>query len=83
MSRVPLDTPRGSLGRGASANKVCVHGNFLVKPVCEGVQDGMTSRHFQFGWYAPMEDMSLDIRRYLAATLGEDAIRPMPAPGDA
>ena len=43
--------------------------------VCEGVQDGMTSRRFRFGWYAPMEDMSLDIRRYLAERVGEDAIR--------
>ena len=43
--------------------------------VCEGVQDGMTSRRFGFGWYAPMEDMSLDIRRYLADRLGEDAVR--------
>ncbi len=42
--------------------------------VCEGVQDGMTSRRFQFGWFAPMEDMSLDIRRYLADRLGADAI---------
>lgn len=43
--------------------------------VCEGVQDGMTSRRFAFGWYAPMEDMSLDIRRYLAERVGEDAVR--------
>jgi glycine betaine catabolism A len=43
--------------------------------VCEGVQDGMTSRRFGFGWYAPMEDMSLDIRRYLAERLGDDAVR--------
>jgi glycine betaine catabolism A len=43
--------------------------------VCEGVQDGMTSRRFRFGWFAPMEDMSLDIRRYIADTLGEDAVR--------
>ena len=42
--------------------------------VCEGVQDGMTSRRFESGWYAPMEDMSLDIRRYLAARLGDDAV---------
>ena len=42
--------------------------------VCEGVQGGMTSRRFPFGWYAPMEDMSLDIRRYVAATVGEDAM---------
>jgi glycine betaine catabolism A len=43
--------------------------------VCEGVQDGMTSRRFRFGWFAPMEDMSLDIRRYIADTVGEDAVR--------
>lgn len=42
--------------------------------VCEGVQDGMTSRRFRFGWYAPMEDMSLDIRRYVAGRLGADAV---------
>ncbi len=39
--------------------------------VCEGVQDGMTSSAFQFGYYAPMEDASLDIRRYIAARVGE------------
>ena len=39
--------------------------------VCEGVQSGMTSRRFKFGWYAPMEDMSLDIRRYVGERLGE------------
>jgi Rieske 2Fe-2S family protein len=43
--------------------------------VCEGVQEGMTSRRFRYGWYAPMEDMSLDIRRYIAETVGEDAVR--------
>jgi glycine betaine catabolism A len=42
--------------------------------VCESVQDGMTSRRFRFGWYAPMEDLSLDIRRYLAERVGEEAI---------
>ncbi len=42
--------------------------------VCESVQDGMTSRQFRFGWYAPMEDMSLDIRRYLAMRLGDEAV---------
>ena len=39
--------------------------------VCESVQRGMGSRVFERGYYAPMEDQSLDIRRYLAATLGE------------
>lgn len=33
--------------------------------VCEGVQKGMTSRFFTTGFYAPMEDYSMDIRRYL------------------
>jgi len=34
--------------------------------ICESVQAGMRSRAFRFGYYAPMEDASLDIRRYLA-----------------
>ena len=42
--------------------------------MCEGVQYGMTSRRFRFGWYAPMEDMSLDIRRYLGERLGPTAV---------
>lgn len=33
--------------------------------VCDGVQRGMSSRVFQHGYYAPMEDLSLDIRRYI------------------
>lgn len=37
--------------------------------VCEGVQLGMNSRAFEFGYYAPMEDLSLDIRRYIAERL--------------
>ena len=37
--------------------------------VCESVQRGMTSRYFRGGWYAPMEDTSLDIRRWLLARL--------------
>jgi hypothetical protein len=32
----------------------------------------MSSRAFSFGYYAPMEDLSLDIRRYLADTMGDD-----------
>ena len=44
--------------------------------VCEGVQDGMTSRRFAFGWYAPMEDMSLDIRRYVGERVAADALGP-------
>jgi glycine betaine catabolism A len=39
--------------------------------VCEGVQIGMRSRGFRGGFYAPMEDPSLDIRRYLERHLGD------------
>jgi Rieske 2Fe-2S family protein len=39
--------------------------------ICESVQRGMTSRVFDRGFYAPMEDASLDIRRYIAKRLGE------------
>lgn len=34
--------------------------------ICESVQSGMRSRAFDRGYYAPMEDASLDIRRYLS-----------------
>jgi Rieske 2Fe-2S family protein len=39
--------------------------------ICESVQDGMSSRGFRGGFYAPMEDPSLDIRRYLERHLGK------------
>ena len=39
--------------------------------VCEGVQGGMGSRVFDRGYFAPMEDLSLDIRRYITETLGD------------
>ena len=39
--------------------------------VCAGVQSGMGSRGYRGGWYAPMEDPSLDIRRYLESRLGD------------
>lgn len=39
--------------------------------ICESVQDGMRSRGFRGGFYAPMEDPSLDIRRYLERHLGD------------
>ncbi|MGH2594485.1 MAG: aromatic ring-hydroxylating oxygenase subunit alpha [Actinomycetota bacterium] len=42
--------------------------------ICESVQKGMSSRAFSFGYYAPMEDLSLDIRRYLADKLRDEAI---------
>ena len=33
--------------------------------VCRSVQRGMSSRSYRHGWFAPMEDESLDIRRWL------------------
>ena len=41
--------------------------------ICESVQRGMSSRGFEKGWFAPMEDLSLDIRRWLLPRLGEEA----------
>jgi glycine betaine catabolism A len=37
--------------------------------VCASVQRGMSSRAYQQGWFAPMEDESLDIRRWLLSRL--------------
>ena len=37
--------------------------------ICESVQRGMASRGFRTGYYAPMEDASLDIRRYVTERL--------------
>jgi Rieske 2Fe-2S family protein len=37
--------------------------------ICESVQRGMSSRAYDGGWFAPMEDDSLDIRRWLLARL--------------
>jgi Rieske 2Fe-2S family protein len=37
--------------------------------ICESVQRGMSSRFYRAGWYAPMEDASLDIRRWLLPRL--------------
>ena len=39
--------------------------------ICERVQSGMRSRIFRQGYYAPMEDLSLDIRRYVGDRLGD------------
>jgi len=38
--------------------------------ICKRVQEGMGARVHKFGYYAPMEDMSLDIRRYVNERLG-------------
>jgi glycine betaine catabolism A len=40
--------------------------------ICESVQRGIRSRVHQHGYYAPMEDFSLDIRRYVRQRLGAD-----------
>jgi glycine betaine catabolism A len=37
--------------------------------ICESVQRGMSSRGYRQGWFAPMEDASLDIRRWLLPRL--------------
>jgi Rieske 2Fe-2S family protein len=38
--------------------------------ICERVQQGVESQVHHFGFYAPMEDPSLDIRRYVLRLLG-------------
>jgi glycine betaine catabolism A len=40
--------------------------------ICETVQRGMHSRVHSHGYYAPMEDFSLDIRRYIRERLGTE-----------
>ena len=40
--------------------------------ICESVQRGMSSRSYTHGWFAPMEDDSADIRRWLLPRLGHD-----------
>ena len=39
--------------------------------ICESVQRGMSSRAYRQGWFAPMEDASADIRRWLLPRLEE------------
>ena len=41
--------------------------------ICERVQAGLKTRVHKFGYYAPMEDDSADIRRYVAKHLGQEA----------
>jgi Rieske 2Fe-2S family protein len=38
--------------------------------VCGGVQEGIRTRVHAFGYYAPMEDWNLDIRRYVTERIG-------------
>jgi phenylpropionate dioxygenase-like ring-hydroxylating dioxygenase large terminal subunit len=37
--------------------------------ICESVQRGMSSRAYTQGWFAPMEDLAADIRRWLLPRL--------------
>ncbi len=39
--------------------------------ICAAVQQGISARVHDRGWYAPMEDMSLDIRRYVLDRIGD------------
>jgi Rieske 2Fe-2S family protein len=40
--------------------------------ICERVQQGVSSRMHRFGYYAPMEDANLDMRRYIEARIGPE-----------
>jgi Rieske 2Fe-2S family protein len=40
--------------------------------ICKRVQQGMNSRVHKFGYYAPVEDLSADIRRYVLERLGPE-----------
>ncbi|HVW70185.1 MAG TPA: SRPBCC family protein, partial [Steroidobacteraceae bacterium] len=44
--------------------------------ICESVQEGISTRVHERGYYAPMEDFSLDIRRYVLERLGAAADSP-------
>jgi Rieske 2Fe-2S family protein len=46
--------------------------------ICETVQRGISSRVHRFGYYAPMEDQSLDIRRYVLERLEGATARSTP-----
>jgi glycine betaine catabolism A len=41
--------------------------------ICERVQEGISSRVHDRGYYAPMEDFNLDIRRYVLERIGDAA----------
>jgi len=47
--------------------------------ICESVQKGMRSRVHNHGYYAPMEDFSLDIRRYVTERLALNSHSPRAA----
>jgi glycine betaine catabolism A len=39
--------------------------------ICEAVQQGISARVHERGYYAPMEDFNLDIRRYVLERIGD------------
>ena len=39
--------------------------------ICESVQQGISARVHERGYYAPMEDFNLDIRRYVLDRIGD------------
>jgi Rieske 2Fe-2S family protein len=39
--------------------------------ICEAVQRGIIARVHERGYYAPMEDFNLDIRRYVLERIGD------------
>ena len=39
--------------------------------ICESVQRGMSSRAWSGGWFAPMEDWSIDIARWYTRSMGD------------
>jgi Rieske 2Fe-2S family protein len=48
--------------------------------ICESVQRGMSSRAYTHGWFAPMEDDSADIRRWLLPRLEDPSVEPVETP---
>ena len=44
--------------------------------ICEAVQQGISARVHERGYYAPMEDFNLDIRRYVLERIGHAAGTP-------
>jgi glycine betaine catabolism A len=48
--------------------------------ICESVQRGMSSRAYTHGWFAPMEDDSADIRRWLLPRLDPPSVEPAVSP---
>jgi Rieske 2Fe-2S family protein len=43
--------------------------------ICEAVQQGISARVHERGYYAPMEDFNLDIRRYVLERIGDAVVK--------